>query len=58
MKLIINLPDTKNGWNLFNTQFAKLQTKLIIDSIMSLNISHESKIKVLYGVLKELENKI
>lgn len=55
IKLIINLPTDDEGKSMFYEQFAKLQAKLVAESIKKLNVDDTSKERVCIGVL-ELQN--
>lgn len=43
---------------MFNEQFAKLQAKLVTESIKRLNVDDTSKEKVCIGVLELLKDKV
>lgn len=58
IKLIINLPTDDKGKSMFNEQFAKLQAKLVAESIKKLNVDDTSKERVCIGVLELLKNKV
>lgn len=58
MKLIINLPTDKNGWCEFNSEFAKLQSELVLLSIRKLNISYDEKERVLLGVIDKIKERL
>lgn len=57
IKLIINLP-TDDGKSTFYEQFAKLQAKLVAESIKKLNVDDTSKEKVCIGVLELLKTQV
>lgn len=58
MKLIINLPTSKDGWCEFNSEFAKLQSELVLLSIRKLNISYDDKERVLIGVIDKIKERL
>lgn len=58
IKLIINLPTDDKEKSMFNEQFAKLQAKLVAESIKKLNVDDTSKENVCIGVLELLKNKV
>lgn len=57
MELYVNMPTTNEGKKMLNEAMAKVQTTLILKAIDDLNISSQSKKKVLQGILKELEKR-
>lgn len=58
MELYVNMPTTDEGKKMLNEAMAKVQTTLILKAIDDLNISNQSKKKVLQGILKELEKQV
>ena len=58
IKLIINLPTDDKGKSMFNEQFAKLQAKLVAESIKKLNVDDTSKENVCIGVLELLKTQV
>ena len=58
IKLIINLPTDDDGKSMFYEQFAKLQAKLVAESIKKLNVDDTSKEKVCIGVLELLKTQV
>ena len=58
IKLIINLPTDDEGKSMFYEQFAKLQAKLVAESIKKLNVDDTSKEKVCIGVLELLKTQV
>lgn len=58
MKLYVNMPTTGEGKKMLNEAMAKVQATLVLKAIDDLNISSQSKKKVLQGILKELEKQI
>ena len=58
MKLIINLPTDNEGWCEFNSEFAKLQSELVLLSIRKLNISYDEKERVLLGVIDKIKERL
>ena len=58
MKLIINVPTDKDGWCEFNSEFAKLQSELVLLSIRKLNISYDEKERVLLGVIDKIKERL
>lgn len=57
MELYVNMPTTDEGKKMLNEAMAKVQTTLILKAIDDLNISNQSKKKVLQGILKSWKNK-
>ena len=58
MKLIINLPTDKDGWCEFNSEFAKLQSELVLLGIRKLNVSYDEKERVLLGVIDKIKERL
>lgn len=58
MELYVNMPTTDEGKKMLNEAMAKVQATLILKAIDDLNISNQSKKKVLQGILKELEKQV
>ena len=58
MKLIINLPTDNEGWCEFNSEFAKLQSELVLLGIRKLNISYDEKERVLLGVIDKIKKRL
>ena len=58
MKLIINLPTDNEGWCEFNSEFAKLQSELVLLGIRKLNISYDEKEHVLLGVIDKIKERL
>lgn len=58
MELYVNMPTTDEGKKMLNEAMAKVQTTLILKAIDDLNISNQSKKKVLQGVADELEKRV
>ena len=58
MKLIINLPTDNEGWCEFNSEFAKLQSELVLLGIRKLNISYDEKERVLQGVIDKIKERL
>ena len=58
MKLIINLPPDKEGWCEFNSEFATLQSELVLLGIRKLNISYDEKERVLLGVIDKIKKRL
>lgn len=58
IKLIINLPTDDEGKSMFYEQFAKLQAKLVAESIKKFNVDDTSKERVCIGVLEQLKDKV
>lgn len=58
MELYVNMPTTDKGKKMLNEAMAKVQATLVLKAIDDLNISNQSKKKVLQGILKELEKQI
>ena len=58
MILIINLPTDKDGWCEFYSEFAKLQSELVLLSIRKLNISYDDKERVLLGVIDKIKERL
>ena len=58
MKLIINVPTDKEGWCEFNSEFAKLQSELVLLGIRKLNISCDEKERVLLCVIDKIKERL
>lgn len=58
MKLIINLPTDNEGWCEFYSEFAKLQSELVLLGIRKLNISYDEKERVLLGVIDKIKERL
>lgn len=58
MELYVNMPTTDEGKKMLNEAMAKVQATLVLKAIDDLNISNQSKKKVLQGILKELEKQV
>ena len=58
MKLIINVPTDKDGWYEFYSEFAKLQSELVLLGIRKLNISIDEKEKLLYGITDKIKERL
>lgn len=58
MKLIINLPTDKTGWCEFYSEFAKLQSELVLLGIRKLNVSIDEKEKILYGIIDKIKERL
>lgn len=58
MKLIINLPTDNKGWCEFNSEFAKLQSELVLLGIRKLNVSYDEKERVLLGVIDKIKERL
>ena len=58
MKLIINLPTDNEGWCEFNSEFAKLQSELVLLGIRKLNISYDEKERVLLRVIDKIKERL
>lgn len=58
MELYVNMPTTDEGKKMLNEAIAKVQATLVLKAIDDLNISNQSKKKVLQGILKELEKQV
>ena len=58
MKLIINLPTDNEGWCEFNSEFAKLQSELVLLGIRKLSISYDEKERVLLGVIDKIKERL
>lgn len=58
IKVIINLPTDEQGKNTFYEQFAKLQAKLVVETIKNLNADDTSKKNISLGVLETLKKQI
>ena len=54
MNLIINMPDGKDEEKEFNTNMAKLQTKLFLLEIEQLNLNLEQKKELLFELQKKV----
>lgn len=58
MKLIMNLPTDKTGWCEFYSEFAKLQSELVLLGIRKLNVSIDEKEKILYGIIDKIKERL
>lgn len=58
MKLYVNMPTTEDGKKMLNEAMAQVQATLVLKAIDDLNLSSESKKKVLQGILDELDRQI
>ena len=58
MKLIMNLPTDKTGWCEFYSEFAKLQSELVLLGIRKLNVSIDEKEKMLYGIIDKIKERL
>lgn len=54
----MNLPTDKDGWCEFNSEFAKLQSELVLLGIRKLNISFEDREKLLYAVIDKIKERL
>ena len=58
MKLTINLPTNEINWCNFHSEFAKLQSKLLLLSIEKLNISRKDKEQILQNILNKIKENL
>ena len=58
MKLIMNLPTDKTGWCEFYSEFAKLQSELVLLGIRKLNENIDEKEKLLYQVIDKIKERL
>ena len=58
MKLIINVPTDKEGGCEFNSEFAKLQSELVLLGIRKLNISYDDRESVILGVIDKIKERL
>ena len=54
----MNLPTDKIGWREFYSEFAKLQSKLVMLSVGKLNVSVDEKEKILYGIIDKIKERL
>ena len=54
----MNLPTDKTGWCEFNSEFAKLQSELVLLGIRKLNISYDDRERVLLGVIDKIKERL
>ena len=54
----MNLPTDKIGWCEFYSEFAKLQSELVLLGIRKLNVSIDEKEKILYGIIDKIKERL
>lgn len=54
----MNLPTDKTGWCEFYSEFAKLQSELVLLGIRKLNISFDEREKLLYQVIDKIKERL
>lgn len=54
----MNLPTDKTGWCEFYSEFAKLQSELVLLGIRQLNVSIDEKEKILYGIIDKIKERL
>lgn len=54
----MNLPTDKTGWCKFYSEFAKLQSELVLLEIRKLNISIDEREKLLYQVIDKIKERL
>ena len=58
LKLVINLPTDKKGLCLFRSEFAKLQTELVLENIRTLNIPDYDREKMLELFIDKIKERL
>ena len=58
LKLVINLPIDKKGLCLFRSEFAKLQTKLVLENIRTFNIPIDDREKLLELFIDKIKERL
>lgn len=58
LKLVINLPTDNKGLKLFRTEFAKLQTELVLENIRTLNIPIDDREKILELFIDKIKERL
>jgi len=58
LKLVINLPTDKKGLCLFRSEFAKLQTELVLENIRTLNIPIDDREKILELFIDKIKERL
>ena len=58
LKLVINLPTDKKGLCLFRSEFAKLQTELVLENIRTLNIPIDDREKLLELFIDKIKERL
>lgn len=58
LKLVINLPTDKKGLCLFRSEFAKLQTELVLENIRTLNIPIDDREKMLELFIDKIKERL
>lgn len=54
----MNLPTDKTGWYEFYSEFAKLQSELVLLGIRKLNISFDEREKLLYQLIDKIKERL
>ena len=58
LKLVINLPTDNKGLSLFRSEFAKLQTELVLENIRTLNIPIGDREKILELFIDKIKERL
>lgn len=58
LKLVINLPTDNKGLCLFRSEFAKLQTELVLENIRTLNIPIDDREKILELFIDKIKERL
>ena len=58
LKLVVNLPTDDKGLKLFRSEFAKLQTKLVLENIRTLNIPIDDREKILELFIDKIKERL
>lgn len=58
LKLVVNLPTDDKGLKLFRSEFAKLQTELVLENIRTLNIPIDDKEKILELFIDKIKERL
>ena len=58
LKLVMNLPTDKKGLCLFRSEFAKLQTELVLENIRTLNIPIDDREKMLELFIDKIKERL
>ena len=56
MKLVINLPENKDGMLEFNKKFARLQSELFMIGIRKLNLNSKEKKKLISILMNKISD--
>ena len=58
LKLVVNLPTDDKGLKLFRSEFAKLQTELVLENIRTLNIPIDDREKILELFIDKIKERL